>query len=66
MPIYTYECRKCGVRKEVMQGYDDAPLGVCDKCGGELKKLIIGSRFTGFASSVVNGWQMPADDKDEM
>ena len=66
MPIYTYECKECGGRVLEIQGYDDPPLVECPRCGGDMVRLICGTRFTGFASSVVNGWQMPADDKDEM
>lgn len=39
MPIYEYDCQKCGKRTEVIQGYSDPPLKVCPHCGGgKLKK----------------------------
>ena len=40
MPIYEYECRKCGTRTEVFQKVDDKPPVKCGKCGGRLEKLI--------------------------
>lgn len=39
MPIYEYDCQKCGKRTEVIQGYSDPPLKNCPHCGGKkLKK----------------------------
>jgi putative FmdB family regulatory protein len=40
MPIYEYECTKCGCRIEAVQKVGDPPLRTCKKCGGALKKLI--------------------------
>jgi putative FmdB family regulatory protein len=40
MPIYQYECQKCGELTEVLQKFSDEPLTKCKKCGGELKKII--------------------------
>ncbi|HUR83615.1 MAG TPA: FmdB family zinc ribbon protein [Thermoanaerobaculia bacterium] len=39
MPIYEYQCRQCQERHEIIQKFSDAPLTVCPKCGGEMKKL---------------------------
>ncbi|HSK78192.1 MAG TPA: FmdB family zinc ribbon protein [Thermoanaerobaculia bacterium] len=39
MPLYEYECLKCGKRTELLQRFEDAPLAACPKCGGEVKKL---------------------------
>ena len=35
MPIYTYGCSSCGLRKDVMQKMSDAPLSTCPECGKE-------------------------------
>ena len=35
MPIYEYRCSSCGVQKDVMQKFSDAPLTVCPECGKE-------------------------------
>jgi putative FmdB family regulatory protein len=40
MPIYEYQCTKCNDRTEVIQKFTDPPYPECDKCGGELKKLM--------------------------
>ena len=44
MPIYEYECEKCGKILEIMQKFSDAPLSECE-CHGKLKKLISSSSF---------------------
>ena len=40
MPIYEYECRKCGHRFEAIQKIADAPLKKCEKCKGKVERLI--------------------------
>lgn len=45
MPIYEYQCEKCGNLTEVIQKFSDAPLTTCDKCGGPVKKLMSTSAF---------------------
>ncbi|RJR44667.1 MAG: zinc ribbon domain-containing protein [Desulfobacteraceae bacterium] len=45
MPIYEYECRKCGHQMEVWQNFSDAPLARCECCQGKLKKIISHSAF---------------------
>ena len=45
MPIYEYECEKCGANLEALQKFSDAPLSVCDKCGGALHKLMSQTSF---------------------
>lgn len=38
MPIYEYKCLDCGTHLEKMQKVSDAPLTVCESCGGTLEK----------------------------
>ena len=45
MPIYEYECAKCGGTIEVIQKYSDKPLKKHEACGGTLTKLISASGF---------------------
>ncbi len=45
MPIYEYECTKCGHQAEILQRYFDAPLAECELCHGKMKKLISHSTF---------------------
>jgi putative FmdB family regulatory protein len=40
MPIYEYECTKCGKTFEIFQKIADEPLAECRVCGGALNKLI--------------------------
>jgi putative FmdB family regulatory protein len=45
MPIYEYECTKCGEVEEVFQKFSDKPLKKCRHCSGKLHKLISQSTF---------------------
>ena len=45
MPIYEYECSKCGRIGEVLQKFSDRPLTKCKYCSGKLHKLISHSSF---------------------
>ncbi len=45
MPIYEYECDKCGLVFEARQKFSDPPLQQCKECGGEVKKLISSTAF---------------------
>jgi len=45
MPIYEYECEKCGVHTEALQKFSDAPITECEACHGKMKKLISQSTF---------------------
>ena len=40
MPLYEYQCDTCAHRFEVIQKFSDAPIDVCPKCGGPVKKLL--------------------------
>ena len=44
MPIYEYECQKCGTF-EVTQRITEKPLGKCPSCRGRVKKLISNTSF---------------------
>jgi len=45
MPIYEYECTKCGQIEEVLQKFSEKPLSKCKHCSGKLHKLISQSTF---------------------
>ena len=40
MPLYEYQCEKCGGRVEIIQRVSDKPYSHCPKCGGDMKKLV--------------------------
>ena len=39
MPLYEYQCARCG-RFEVIRKFSDSPLLTCPTCGGEVQKLL--------------------------
>ena len=45
MPIYEYECKKCGQVEEAIQKFSDRPLTKCSHCSGKLQKLVSHSSF---------------------
>jgi putative FmdB family regulatory protein len=45
MPIYEYECAKCGATIEVIQKMSDKPLKKHEGCGGALTKLVSAAGF---------------------
>lgn len=45
MPIYEYECEKCGKHHEIMQKITSSPLTDCPECGGKMKKMISNTSF---------------------
>lgn len=45
MPIYEYECTKCGNHEEVIQRFSDKPIAKCAQCSGKLVKLVSQSSF---------------------
>jgi putative FmdB family regulatory protein len=40
LPIYEYRCLNCGELVEKIQKFSDPPLTTCQKCGGELERLL--------------------------
>ena len=40
MPIYSYQCDKCGTRFDRLQKFSDKPLTRCPECSGHVKRLI--------------------------
>ncbi len=45
MPIYEYQCLKCGEVFEAFQRITDEPLTTCKFCQGKVEKLISQSSF---------------------
>src|SRR6266478_5946681 len=40
MPLYEYECKKCGHRFEKIQLFSDPMLKKCPECGGKVEQMI--------------------------
>ena len=45
MPIYEYECKKCGRIMEAFQKFSEPPIKKCKSCSGAVQKLISHSTF---------------------
>jgi putative FmdB family regulatory protein len=45
MPIYEYECTKCGHQTEAWQRITDQSVTKCERCRGKMRKLISQSSF---------------------
>ena len=45
MPIYEYQCSKCGEVFEAFQRINDKPLRYCKSCKGPVERLISHSSF---------------------
>jgi putative FmdB family regulatory protein len=40
MPLYEYQCKKCGHRFEKIQKFSDKPIKKCPECGGPVEQTI--------------------------
>src|ERR1700681_31700 len=40
MPLYEYECKKCGHRFEKIQKFSDKMVKRCPVCGGQVEQMI--------------------------
>jgi putative FmdB family regulatory protein len=40
MPLYEYECEKCGHRFEKIQKFSDKMIKKCPECGGRVEQMI--------------------------
>ncbi|HVI10122.1 MAG TPA: zinc ribbon domain-containing protein [Candidatus Binatia bacterium] len=40
MPLYEYQCKKCGHRFEKIQKFSDKPVKKCPECGGVVEQVI--------------------------
>ena len=74
MPIYEYECNKCGNIEEALQKFSDKPLTKCKHCSGRLHKLVSQSAFhlkgtgwyvTDYADKPKNSPKSPSKKTDD-
>jgi putative FmdB family regulatory protein len=40
MPLYEYQCKKCGHRFEKIRKFSDKPIKKCPECGGVVEQLL--------------------------
>jgi putative FmdB family regulatory protein len=45
MPLYEYQCAKCGKKSEFIRNFSDPHETTCPRCGGALKKLLSSPAF---------------------
>lgn len=70
MPIYEYQCKSCGMQKEILRRVSDPPLTTCPECGKEtLHKMVTAAGFqlkgTGWYATDFKGGNQPAAAKAE-
>ena len=46
MPIYEYQCKKCGKQIEAFQGITEPDLKTCKFCRGKVQKMMSLSSFS--------------------
>ena len=46
MPIYEYQCKKCGKQFEVFQGITEPDVKTCKFCKGKVHKMMSLSSFS--------------------
>lgn len=61
MPIYEFKCKNCGEVFEVLVMKEGDSPDKCEKCGGELEKLVSLSSFRLLGS----GWFKPSKENDD-
>src|SRR5712672_2195467 len=67
MPLYEYECKKCGHRFEKIQLFSDPMLKKCPECGGKIEQMISAPaiQFKGsgwYVTDYANKSQAPSSD----
>jgi putative FmdB family regulatory protein len=45
MPLYAYDCQRCGAEAEYIQKFSDPPVKKCERCGGRLRKRLTAAAF---------------------
>jgi putative FmdB family regulatory protein len=67
MPLYEYECEKCGHRFEKIQKFSDKMVKKCPECGGKVEQMISAPavQFKGsgwYVTDYANKSKAPASD----
>jgi putative FmdB family regulatory protein len=69
MPLYEYQCEKCGHRFEKIQKFSDKPVKKCPECGGKVEQVISAPavQFKGsgwYVTDYAKKSAAPSDGKD--
>ena len=67
MPLYEYQCEKCGHRFEKIQKFSDKMVKKCPECGGRVEQMISAPavQFKGsgwYVTDYANKSHAPASD----
>lgn len=70
MPLYEYQCEKCGHRFEKIQKFSDKPIKKCPQCGKKVHQVISAPavQFKGsgwYVTDYANKSEAPAGDGKE-
>jgi putative FmdB family regulatory protein len=67
MPLYEYQCEKCGHRFEKIQKFSDRMVKKCPQCGGKVEQMISSPAFQfkgsgWYVTDYANKSHMPSSD----
>lgn len=66
MPIYEYECLRCGKVEDKLytsvQKAENIAISLCSSCGGVTKKIISSPNFRVVGFNAKNGYNLPNYD----
>jgi putative FmdB family regulatory protein len=67
LPIYEYQCAKCGAVTDIRHGFKETTSESCPTCGGELKRLFnpAGIVFKGSGFYVTDSRKPAAEAKTD-
>ena len=65
MPIYEYQCKKCGKRFEALEGVNDATLTTCLSCLSEAERVISAPNLKVNGYNAGNGYSVVRGDKSK-
>ena len=70
MPLYEYQCKKCGHRFEKIQKFSDKMVKKCPECGGAVEQLVSAPavQFKGsgwYVTDYAKKSHAPAGDSDK-
>ncbi|MCD6119118.1 zinc ribbon domain-containing protein [bacterium] len=57
MPLYEFQCEKCGSIEELLVSFSEANSGdlVCENCGGKIKRIFSVCASTGSSAGAEGG-----------
>jgi putative FmdB family regulatory protein len=56
MPLYEYECKRCGEKFEALRPRDDRDRAECPDCKGDGRRVLSGFAVGGGGGTSLGGW----------